>query len=111
MMVAGVREIVKLVLAGVEGAGGDFVQQRFPQMRGRYSDQGNLRRAALAELVAQHSGEFQPAGAATYDNDTVRVGCHGFICSLQSSRIIRGMLRYTTFIILRLEPQCINPKA
>ena len=66
------RQIVQLVLRPPQAAGGDRVQQRLPQMRAGLLDQRDLRLAALAERVAELGHQFQPAGAASGDDDVVQ---------------------------------------
>ena len=57
--------------SGIHAAGGDFVQQRLPDVRTCAVDKGDLSFAFTAELVAKLRREFQPAGAAADDDDAV----------------------------------------
>ncbi len=68
------REIVELVYAQVHAARRDLVQQRLPQVGAGLVDERDLSLAALAELVAEAGGEFQPACATADDDDTIRPG-------------------------------------
>ena len=67
-------DVVQLVLGGVERAGGDFVQQGFPDVGEVGVDQGDLGLAAFTQGAAETGGELQPAGAAADDHDAM---CHG----------------------------------
>ncbi len=79
MMPVRLGDQIGLVLRQVHAAGGNFVQQRFPQMRARALDQGHLRRAALAQRVAQARHQLEPAGAGADHNDTMRCIGHDMI--------------------------------
>ena len=74
MMPPRLRQIIEHVLIHIHAAGGDLVQQRFPQMRTRTVDQRHLSLPAAADAVTQTRCEFKPAGAAADDNDVVRAG-------------------------------------
>ena len=69
----GLGEIVELVPGNVHAAGGDFVQQRLPQMGARLVDERDLGAVAPAELIAEASDELEPAGAAADHDDAVEV--------------------------------------
>ena len=74
----------QFVASGIHAAGGDFVQQRLPDVRTCTVDKGNLGFAFTAELVAKLRREFEPAGAAADDDDAVQLrssGRNGFGCS------------------------------
>lgn len=64
-------DVVQLVLGGVERAGGDFVQQGFPDVGEVGVDQGDLGLAAFTQGAAETGGELQPAGAAADDHDAM----------------------------------------
>ena len=73
--------------SGIHAAGGDFVQQRLPDVRPCTVDKGDLGFAFAAELVAKLRREFEPAGAAADDDDAVQLrssGRNGFGCSENS---------------------------
>ena len=67
------RLIGQLVAAGIHAAGGDFVQQRLPDVRACTIDERDLGLAFTAELVAELRREFEPAGAAADDDDAVEL--------------------------------------
>ena len=67
----GLGEIVELVPRHVHAAGGNFVQQRLPQMGARLVDERDLGAVAAPELIAEASDELEPAGAAADHDDTV----------------------------------------
>ncbi len=67
-------QVFDLVFVGIEGAGGHFVQQRFPDVGAGGVHQGDVGLAALAELVAQPGGQFQAAGAPADDEDAMGTG-------------------------------------
>ncbi len=71
MVPVGLRQVIERMLVHIEAAGGDRVQQRFPQMRPRLLHQDDAGLPALAERVAQPRHEFQPARAAADDDDLV----------------------------------------
>ena len=66
----GVGEVVQLVLAGVHAAGGDGVEEGFPEVGAGAFDQGDV--GAGAEAVAGLGRELQAGGTATDDDDSVR---------------------------------------
>ena len=69
----GLGEIIQLMLRDVHAAGGDFVEQRLPQMRARLLDQRDVGAAAPPERVAEPRRELEPAGPAADDDDAVKV--------------------------------------
>ena len=73
VMPARLREVIQIVLVEVHAAGGDLVQQRFPQMSARTVDERDLRAALASELVAQTRRELEATGAATDDYDLMHV--------------------------------------
>ena len=73
-------EIVHLMGAGIEAAGGDFVQQGFPQMRARAFHQRDARFSFPAQPVAEPGHELKPRGAAA-DHDDVRTASRLVFCS------------------------------
>ena len=62
-------EVIDLVLASVERAGGHLVQQRLPDVCGRAVDQHDAGLVLRAQGAPQPGGEFQAAGAAANDDD------------------------------------------
>jgi hypothetical protein len=67
----GLGEVIELVPGHVHAAGGDFVQQRLPQMGARLVDERDLGAMTPPELVAEASDELEPAGAAADHDDAV----------------------------------------
>ncbi len=57
----------------VHAAGGEFVQQRLPQMRARAVHQRDARAAFAAEPVAEPRGKFETTRAAADNDDLVEV--------------------------------------
>jgi hypothetical protein len=53
----------------VHAAGGDFVEQRLPQMRARLLNQRNVGTAASAQCIAEPGDE--PAGASAADDNAI----------------------------------------
>ena len=66
------RLIGKLVATNVHAAGGDLMQERLPDVRARLLDEGNLRLAPLAELVAQPRRQLEAARATAHDDDVMQ---------------------------------------
>ncbi|MCY1508031.1 hypothetical protein D9M68_423290 [compost metagenome] len=64
-------DIVQLILRGVERAGGDFVQQGFPDVREVGVDQGDAGLALSTQGAAETGRELQPAGAAADNYDAM----------------------------------------
>src|SRR6185437_5730557 len=64
----GVAAVADLVQIGVEGAGGDLVQQRLPDMGAVALDEDDVERL-LAEPVAEPAHQLEPTGAAADDYD------------------------------------------
>jgi hypothetical protein len=69
-----VREVVETVGLGAQGAGGDLVQQRFPDVGERAVHQGDPRLALPAESAAELGREDEAARAAADHDDVVRRG-------------------------------------
>ena len=69
----GLGEIVELVAGHVHAAGGDFVEQRLPQMGARLLDQGDVGAAGPAERIAEARDQLEPAGAAADHDDAMQV--------------------------------------
>ena len=67
-------EIVELVAGNVHAAGGDFVEQRLPQMGARLFDQGDVGAAGPAERIAEAGDELDPTGTAADHDDAMEVG-------------------------------------
>ena len=65
------RKIIDAVDVGIQAPGRDFMQQRFPQMRGIAVDQRDLGASAPSQLVAEARRQRQSAGAAADDDDAV----------------------------------------
>ena len=57
---ARLREVVEVVLVEVHAAGGDFVQQRLPQVRARAVDERHARAALAAELSPSRVASSSP---------------------------------------------------
>ena len=98
------RLIGQLMAPGVHASGGDFVQQRLPDMRACPIDERDLGLAFSAELIAELRCKLEPAGAAADNDDAVelRLSCRsGFGCSeihvglmrAKSRRRIRNVIR------------------
>ena len=68
------RGIVDFVQIGVHASRGDLVQQRLPQVRRALVDQRDLDAPSAAVAIAERGGQRQPAGAAAYDDDSMRDG-------------------------------------
>ncbi|MNN46953.1 hypothetical protein D3C81_1613550 [compost metagenome] len=78
MVPARLGRVFQLVRVGIHAAGGNFMQQRFPDMGGQAVHQDHLRRSLLAKLVAEPGYQFQPSCPAADDNDAVCLCfCHG----------------------------------
>ena len=73
MMPPRLVQVIQFVIVQIHAACGNLVQQRLPQMRARSVDQGYARRLALPQRPAELSGQFEPAGPASYDNDSMQV--------------------------------------
>jgi hypothetical protein len=68
-------EIVELVIVQVHAAGGDLMQQRFPQMRAGFVHERDQRPPGFAQGVAESRGQLEAAGAsADYDDPVRRAG-------------------------------------
>ena len=65
-------EVVQLVLAGVQAARRDFVQQRLPKMCPGTFHQGDTRPPAPAEAVAEPGDELEPRRTAADHDDLVQ---------------------------------------
>ncbi|MNR07076.1 hypothetical protein D3C85_1231800 [compost metagenome] len=70
----GLGHVVQLVFRGVQRAGGHFVQQGLPDVREVGVDQGDLGLLALAQAFTQAGRQFQAAGAAADNHNTVSHG-------------------------------------
>gem|GEM_PF-237435 len=68
------RQIIELVQAEVHAAGGDFVQQRLPQVGARLIDERDRRLPSPAELVAEPRCKLQSARTAADYDDLVQAG-------------------------------------
>src|SRR5258708_5461946 len=69
---ARLREEIELVLVDIHAACGDFVQQRFPQVRTAAIDERDVRACAPAVAIAQPRGELEAARAAAHDDEARR---------------------------------------
>ena len=65
------RRIVDAVRARVHATGGDFVQQRLPDMRGERIDERDSHARVATIAIAERRRERQPAGATADDDDFV----------------------------------------
>lgn len=65
------REIVDLVRAHVHATRGDLVQLGLPYVGAVHVDQRDVRHAALAQHIAEASGQLQTAGTTAHDDDAV----------------------------------------
>ncbi|KAF1858429.1 hypothetical protein Lal_00014941 [Lupinus albus] len=81
VVVDGLARMVDHVAGRVDGAGGDGMQQRFPEVRGRAVDEDHAIPVAGAEPAAQAGGEFEAGDAAPDDDD----GLHGVLPSFFES--------------------------
>ncbi len=70
----GLGEIVELVPGNVHAAGGDFMEQRLPQMGARLLDQRDVGAAVPAQRIAEPGDEFEPPGASAHDDDAMQAG-------------------------------------
>ncbi len=91
MVPARLREVIELVLVGIHAAGGDFVQERLPQVRARAVDERDHRALPAPERVAEPGCELEPAGAAADDHYVVHTRC---VC--QAVNLTRAMLACQT---------------
>ncbi|EEF24120.1 conserved hypothetical protein, partial [Ricinus communis] len=80
VVVDGLARIVDHVVGRVDGAGGDGVQQGFPEVGGRAVDEDHAIPVALAEAASQAGGEFEAGDAASDDDD----GLHGVLPSFSN---------------------------
>ena len=69
MIKLGVGAVVHRIQVRVNGAGGDFMKARFPDMDAGGIHQGDVRCAVVAELAAQFGDQRQAAGTAANDNN------------------------------------------
>ena len=67
-------DIVEFVFGRVQGAGGHFVQQRFPDVGQVRVDQHYTGRTTLAQSLTQTGSQLQTAGAAANDDNTMSHG-------------------------------------
>jgi hypothetical protein len=56
---------------GVKAADRNFMQERFPNMRGASVDQRHVRSFGPSKAISEPGGEFQTAGSPSYDHDAV----------------------------------------
>lgn len=70
MVQLGVGAVVHRIQVRIDGAGGDFVKTRFPDMDAGGIHQGYVRVAVFAELAAQAGHQGQAAGATADDNNS-----------------------------------------
>jgi hypothetical protein len=68
MMPARLRDIVQGMVVEVHGAGGEFVQQRLPEMRARAIDERDRGALAVAQRIAEAGRQLETAGAAADDD-------------------------------------------
>ena len=74
MMPVGLGEVVELVVGAREAAGGDGVQEGFPEMGAVALDEGDAGLAAAAERVAELGDELESGGPAPGDDDVREIG-------------------------------------
>ena len=94
----------QFVASGIHAAGGDFVQQRLPDVRTCMVDKGDLGSAFAPELVAELRREFEPAGAAADDDDAVQLrssGRNGLGCSEIHMGLMRSKSHPGTKYVIR----------
>jgi len=70
MLGVGLRQVLKIVVVGIEGAGSDLVQQRLPDVGAAAVDEGDVGVAPLAEFSAEASGQLKAACAAAHDDNS-----------------------------------------
>ncbi|MNW69185.1 hypothetical protein D3C74_481320 [compost metagenome] len=74
MIPLGLCHVVQFVFRGVQRACGYFVQQWLPDVRQVGVDQGDAGAALLAQGFTQAGRQFQAAGAAADNHNTVSHG-------------------------------------
>ena len=65
------RQKVELVRADIHAAGGNLVQQRFPDVRSATINERHSSGATLAQRVTETCRELDAAGSAAHDDDLV----------------------------------------
>jgi hypothetical protein len=66
------REVVELMLARVQTAGGNCMQERLPQMHARTFHERNARAPAPSKAVAQPRGELKACSSSPNDYNAVK---------------------------------------
>ena len=69
------QHVIDVVNVGVHASGGDFVQQRLPQVRRQSIDERHRRAPLAPERVAEPRRERKTRRAAADDDDPVRLRC------------------------------------
>ena len=77
----GMAAIADFIEIGIERAGGDFVEQRLPDMGGVAIDEDDVEIIAR-QMPAELGDKLQPAGAATDDDD---LGLFAILAALRAS--------------------------
>jgi hypothetical protein len=67
-------QIVELVRADVDAAGGSLVEERLPEVRAGGVDQRDFGLALAPELIAQPRYQLEPARPAAHDDDPMQAG-------------------------------------
>ncbi|MNR58393.1 hypothetical protein D3C85_1793810 [compost metagenome] len=62
------RQIAQGIDTFIQRTGGDFMQQRFPQMAVVAIDQRNFGFLATSQLLAELRSQLQPTGTAAYNH-------------------------------------------
>ncbi len=73
MVLASMGAVIDFVGVGVQGAGGNFVQQGLPDMGQTGVHQGNAGFLALAQFISQTGDQFQATGTAADDHNMMQV--------------------------------------
>ena len=68
------RQEIQLVHALIHASCRELVQQRLPQMRAGLVDKRDVSQLAPAELVTKGGSEFEAGGAATDDDNMMKMG-------------------------------------
>ena len=95
MMAVGVVEIVHRMVADIEAASGDLVQQRLPDMSAGLVHEGDVSLAFPAQRVAELGGQLKPRRASADDHDPMQV--------------VHGFARYHAFLVFSVERQAVRP--